>query len=520
MNEIKTTVPRLGIRGLHKSYGATKVLAGIDLDIQPAEVHALVGENGAGKSTLCRIVAGMVTPDLGTLTVDGVPYAPGSKRDAAKAGVRLCLQELSVIDTLSIAENIFLEDLPRRFGLLDRRRLHTLAQPLMDAVGLGDRDPAEPVGALGVGQRQLVEIAGALSCPCRLLILDEPTAALTGTETDQLFLQIRGLCKAGTSVVYISHRLEEIARIADRVTILRDGVLATTCATSTISTEGIIERMVGRAVDENRPETRRPPQNQLALRVTGLRVGGVVRNVSLSLHRGEVLGLSGLMGSGRTETLRAIFGADARQAGEIFIGANTHPTPMQSPNEAIQCGLALVTEDRKKEGLLLPLGLAINVTLGRLAAVTGLFGFLNDDRERAAADTWKKNLGIRAATHAQPVQQLSGGNQQKVVIARWLFRGSEVFLFDEPTRGIDAAARHEIHQLMWALADEGKAVLVASSDLRELMLLCDRIVTLSRGVVAGSLQRKDFSEEILTTAAFSQHLSSPVPETNREEKHA
>jgi len=503
--------PRLGLRGIRKAYVAP-VLAGIDLDLVAGEVHALVGENGAGKSTLARIMAGLTAPDGGTMTLDGAGYVPAGKRAAADAGVRLCLQELSVTDTLTVAESIFLEALPRRFGLLlDRVRLNAQAQPLMAAVGLGALDPALPMAALGVGQRQLVEIAAALARPCRLLILDEPTAALTRTETDLLFAEIRRLRAAGTTVVYISHRLEEIGEIADRVTILRDGVLMATLPAATTPADALIHLMVGRAVDERRPSARRPPQQEVALRVVGLRAGAAVRDVSFEVRRGEILGLSGLMGAGRTETLRAIFGADRRDAGEIFVSddgtSGVTAVPMRGPAEAVRRGLAFVTEDRKAEGLLPPLPLAANLTLARLGAVADRFGFLRRADERNTADVWRKRLAIRSAGAGQPAGELSGGNQQKVIIARWLFRGSEIFLFDEPTRGIDVGARNEIYRLLWELADDGKAVVVASSDLRELLLLCDRIVVLSRGLVSGSFERPAFCQAALTAAAFAEHRS-------------
>jgi ribose transport system ATP-binding protein len=499
---------RLELRGLSKSYVAP-ALRDVSLAFEPGEVHAIVGENGAGKSTLARIVAGLTPPDAGGMRLDGAPFAPGSKRDAVGHGVRMVLQEPGVLPTLTVAENIFLPALPHRWGIVDRRRLRVEARRIMGTLGLEDIDPDLHAAALGVGRQQLVEIAAALiegphAAPCRLLILDEPTAALTRGETDRLFAHVRRLRSAGTTIVYISHRLEELSEIADRVTVLRDGAVVATARAAALPPAELVRLMVGRAV-ESAPGPAAAGGGAVALQVRNLCVPPAVRDVSFELRRGEILGLAGLMGAGRTETLRAIFGADRRSAGEIRVGGASEPAVIASPADAVRQGLALVTEDRKAEGLLLPRPVRENVALGHERRFGARFGILHPRDERGGVAQWIERLSIRCTGPDQPAGELSGGNQQKVLIARWLTKGPQVLMFDEPTRGIDVGARREIYRLLRSLADGGHAVLIVSSDLNELMQLCDRIAVLSLGVLCATFERNRFDQEALLTAALSRH---------------
>ncbi len=496
--------PLLEVRGVRKAYSSSVLaLAGVDFDLRAGEVHALVGGNGAGKSTLSRVVAGLATPDAGAMSLRGRAYAPETRRAGEREGVRLVMQELNLIPTLTVAESIFLDRLPHRFGLVDHRRLHADARAVMEKVGLGDVEPDRLVGSLGIGQQQLVEIATGLSSRCDLLILDEPTAALTAPEVAALFARIEQLTSEGVGVVYISHRLDEIRRISDRVTVLRDGAVVATLETSETTIDEIVRLMAGREI--GRVEARRgSPAGGVALRVEDLRRGEVVDGVSFELYRGEILGLAGLMGSGRTETVRAIFGADRPDGGRVYVGDSTEPARIREPRDAVRLGMALLTEDRKEQGLLLPLSLAKNVTLSRLGGLAR-FGVLDRTRESSVAERFVSSLAIRAASVERPVAELSGGNQQKVVIAKWLYRDSDVLVFDEPTRGIDVGAKAEIYRLLVELAGQGKAILIVSSELEELTQLCDRIAVMSAGRIAAVFGRDEWSEEKIMAASLSNY---------------
>ena len=507
--------PLFSASGVAKAYAAP-VLSAVDFNLRGGEVHALVGENGAGKSTLSRIIAGLVAPDAGAMRLEGEAYRPASKAAAEACGVRIVMQEQNLIRTLSIAENLFLERLPRRFGFVDYGRLHEDARRVMAEVGLGGLDPARPVGALGVGQQQLVEIGAGISRDVRLLILDEPTAALTPAEGALLFAQIERLKELRVGIVYISHRLEEVARLADRVTVLRDGRVVWTRDAAEASEEAIIQAMVGRGLAEVSPRKARPPAARPALRVEGLCRGEAVRDVSFTVHEGELLGFAGLMGSGRTETMRAIFGADRPDRGRVYLGGSAVPARIESPRDAVRRGIALLTEDRKAEGLLLPLSIRENIALPRLAAVARAGVWVDRAREEAVAARFVEALAVRCASIEQPTRELSGGNQQKVVLAKWLYREPDVLIFDEPTRGIDVGAKLEIYERMAELSARGKAILVVSSDLRELYQIADRIAVMSAGRLAAVFERGAWSDEAIMTAALSGHAgptgSPPPPE--------
>jgi ribose transport system ATP-binding protein len=487
-----------------------------------------VGENGAGKSTLTRIIAGLETPDAGEMLlhpvrnsgwgenmtskvkvsngVHGQPYQPQSRKDAESHGIRMVMQEMHLIGNLTVAENIFIEKLPNRFGIINYDKLNAAAGEIMQQVGLADVDPAAPVRTLGIGQQQMVEIAAGLSQRCRILAMDEPTASLTDKEIELLFAQIKKLRESAVGIIYISHRIEEVMRIADRVTVLRDGKVIATRATGELSIDDIIRMMVGRDLDR-RGLRHRGKVGDVALAVRGLSLGDKVKDVSFCVHRGEILGLAGLVGSGRTEAMRALFGADRPQAGQIYLHGQESPTRITKPSDAVRNGIAFLTEDRKEQGLLLPLSVRVNISLTRLSDVSR-FCWIDTSRERAVADKYGTALSVRYSSVEQACSQLSGGNQQKVVIAKWIYRNCDVLIFDEPTRGIDVGAKFEIYRLLADLAEKGKAIILVSSDLKELTSVCDRIAVMSAGRLVATFSPDQWSEEKIIAAAFSQYVGT------------
>ncbi|MPW21132.1 ATP-binding cassette domain-containing protein [Paraburkholderia sp. CNPSo 3157] len=498
----------LSVAGIGKTY-AEPVLADVSLALHAGEALALTGENGAGKSTLSKIIGGLVDPTTGSMQLAGAPYAPASRTEAEALGIRMVMQELNLLPTLSVAENLFLNRLPRAgklgFGWIDRRKLREDAREAMAQVGLEAIDPDTLVGELGIGHQQMVEIARNLIGDCRVLILDEPTAMLTAREVDLLFEQIDRLKARGVALVYISHRLEELARVAERVAVLRDGRLVRVDAMANLTSDQIVTLMVGRELGE-RIDLGARNIGATLLKVDGMTRAPVVRDVSFEVKAGEIFGVSGLIGAGRTELMRLVYGADQKDAGTVSLAATpgAAPTPVQigTPSDAVKHGIALITEDRKGEGLLLPQPVAANVSLGNLRSVAR-HGIVDAKRENALAKRQIDAMRIRTSGPAQPVGELSGGNQQKVVIGRWLARDCKVLLFDEPTRGIDVGAKFDIYGLMGALAREGRALVVVSSDLRELMLICDRIGVMSAGRMTGVFRRDEWTQDALLAAAFA-----------------
>jgi ribose transport system ATP-binding protein len=491
--------PSIRINRLCKDY-AQRVLDDVDLDLAPGEIHALLGANGAGKSTLCGILAGLTQATSGEMELGGESYRPRDKSDAEDRGVQIVQQHLNLIPTLSVGENIFLRNLPNRRGWIERDRLTRDATEALRRVKLEHLDPARIVGELGVGTQQLIEIASALVSDCRLLILDEPTAALTDSEAQTLFERVRELSAAGVTVLYVSHRLDEIRLLCDRWTVLRDGRLIESGDMSEVTNRRIVELMAGEDATEVAALSSSRTDEPLLI-VEGLSRGDQVRNVEFKLRRGERLGIAGLVGSGRSELLRTLFGADRASGGRLTLCGESLE-PFSHPRDAVAHGLVMVTEDRKTDGLLLDRSISVNVTLARIPNRGGIID-LGAERERAAArceamDTRYRNID-------QSVAELSGGNQQKVVLGRWLEVDADVYLLDEPTRGIDVAARSQIHRLLEALSEQGKGVIIVSSDLDELMSVCDTILAYANGGVVARFDRSTWSREALVEAAFAEH---------------
>lgn len=485
-----------------KRYEAVTVLDEVQLDVRRGEVHALLGANGAGKSTLCKIISGLTPASNGSMQLDGIDFRPISKQAAELAGVQIVQQELNQIPTLTVAENISLCRLPNTAGIINRKRLAQRARGALDRIGLSDITADTIVGTLGVGRQQMIEIATALDRECKLLILDEPTASLSPAEVERLFEQLEQLRRDGIGIVYISHRLNEVARMADRVTVLRDGKYVCTQDASALTTEQMVELMSGEeAVASSEFESF--ASDTVAMRVTDIS-GGIVQDVSFSVRRGERLGIAGLVGSGRTELLRLIFGADLAESGSVGIGGQT-PKRFAHPQAAVDAGLAMVTEDRKQNGLLLSQSVRVNTTLCSLFKRFSLMGVLRGFREREVTQEMVDDLQTKCEHLGQTIETLSGGNQQKVAISKWLVWDPDVFFFDEPTRGIDVSARRRIYSLLDSLAKSGKAIVIVSSDLDELLETCDRIGVMSAGRWVEEFSRDSWSTDRIMQAAFSNY---------------
>jgi ABC-type sugar transport system ATPase subunit len=473
------------MRAIDKSYPGVHALRGVDLTLDAGEMLALLGENGAGKSTLIKILAGALAPDRGDIEIDGVPRSIRSPLDARKAGIAVIYQEFNLIPCMSVVDNLFLGRETSRFGWLKRNDEATKARALFHRLGV-PVDPWSLCRDLSVAQQQIVEIARALSHEARILVMDEPTATLTPPEVEKLFAIIRELKAQGIGIIYISHRLEEIDALADRVMVLRDGTLVGVKTKGEVNRDGLIEMMVGRRLDQEFPRRETPSLANKAscLVAEGLVRGNKVRGVSLTLHNGEVVALTGLVGSGRTETARLLFGADRLDAGTITLHGRL--LRLREPRDAIRAGICLLTEDRKSQGLILNQSIRANFALPNLGRFSRL-GVLNPKYERRAFDEYVRSLRIKLADANAPARNLSGGNQQKVVLAKWLEANSEVVIFDEPTRGIDVGAKVEIYQLINELARQGKAILMISSELEETLGMADRILVMHEGRITGEI---------------------------------
>ncbi|MGC4000780.1 MAG: sugar ABC transporter ATP-binding protein [Anaeromyxobacter sp.] len=474
----------LSVRGIGKEYSDNWVLQGVDLDVAPGEVVAVLGENGAGKSTLSSIIAGLTPASAGRMTWDGEPYTPGSPGEAIAHGIGLIHQEMRLLPDLTIGENVFVGRIPMKGGVVDRGQMNARAEEQLRRLGL-DLPATRVVRTLRVAAQQQVEIAKALTLKARLLILDEPTASLGGEETERLFAQIGLLKKEGYSFIYISHRLEEIARVASRIVVLRDGRRVAVHDSAQVPIRTLVEQMVGRSLERIFPPLD-PPGAQVVLEVKGLTSAeGAFRDVSFSVRQGEILGIAGIVGAGRTELVRAVAGADPVQAGTVWVDGKR--LALHGPRDAVQAGVALIPEDRKTQGLILHHTVEENLVATNLDLVSP-GGFTWPAALRRFGQEIITRMGVKGRS-TQPVGSLSGGNQQKVVIGKWLSRAPRVCILDEPTRGIDVGARAAIYEVIAALARTGTAVVVVSSDLEEVLGLSHRVMVLSRGQQRGILDR-------------------------------
>ena len=499
----------ISIRHLSKAFAGVRALENCEFELLPGEVHALMGENGAGKSTLMKVLAGVYQRDAGEILLDGRAIEIDSPRAAQAHGIGIVHQELHLMSHLSAAQNIFIGREPRRgFGLfLDDDALDAQARGIFERMHLA-LDPRTPVGTLTVARQQMVEIAKALSFDSRVLIMDEPTAALNNEEVADLFRIIRQLKAQGVGIVYISHKMDELQQIADRVTVMRDGRTIGTLPMAGTSVDRIIGMMVGRelaAMTNEAPDTSR---NEVVLEVRGLNRGKAIRDVNFTLRKGEILGFAGLMGAGRTEVARAVFGADRVDSGEIRVrGAHA---AIGSPADAVAHGIGYLSEDRKHFGLATGLDVETNVALASMRRFLKFGGLVDANATRAAAERFVRQLQIKTPSVEQQVARLSGGNQQKIVISKWLLRDCDILFFDEPTRGIDVGAKAEIYKLLNALAAQGKAIVMISSELPEVLALSHRIVVMCEGRITGELRGADATQENIMQLATQRESMSPA----------
>jgi ribose transport system ATP-binding protein len=494
------------MNGIEKRFPGVHALKDIHFDLKPGEVHALMGENGAGKSTLMKVLSGVYQPDGGTIALNGEPVAFAGPKIAQDAGICIIHQELSLMNDLTAAQNIFIGREPRLgFGRLDEAQLNRDTAAIFEQMNL-DLSPTVLVETLTIAKQQMVEIAKALSFNSRVLVMDEPTAALNDTEIAELFTIVRRLRDEGVGIIYISHKMDELQQIADRVTVMRDGEYIGTVDAGDTPVSEIISMMVGRALDQSALDLPDVSNAPVALQVENLNRGLDIRDVSFTLHKGEILGLAGLMGAGRTEVARAIFGADPMDSGVVKIDGQA--VTITSPADAVAAGIGYLSEDRKHFGLATGMTVRENIVMTNLDAFCSTLGVLNEPAMRTTAQDYIGQLDIRTPSDTQEVRLLSGGNQQKIVIAKWLLRDCDVLIFDEPTRGIDVGAKAEIYKLLVTLAESGKAIIVISSELPEVLRLSHRIAVMCEGHLTGILTREEASQESIMKLA-TQTTSTP-----------
>ncbi|MBM4148096.1 MAG: sugar ABC transporter ATP-binding protein [Lentisphaerae bacterium] len=505
-----SAMPVFVMTGMTKRFGATTALDGVDFSVRPGEIRALIGENGAGKSTLVSILAGAGKHDEGTMVFDGRPYRPASPHDARKAGVAVIYQELSLADHMTVEENICLGMEPGRFGFVDTEAMRRRAQAALDQLGHRDMRTTQQVRHLSAAERQVVEIARALSTGCRVIVLDEPTSGLSGDDSRALFSVLRRLARQGCAVVYISHFLEEVTGLCHTFTALRDGRVAGSGKLDGVSVEDLAAMLVGRRSDAMLSRRTHGKPGDIVLTVDGLAAGKRLRLADLALRRGEILGIAGLLGSGRTELLRAIFALDPVVRGDVRVGAYSVGA---SPSEMLNHGVGLLSEDRKGEGLAAAMSVADNMTLSRLKGF-GFAGFISSRSQNATTQKWIDALRIRCAGPLQNVHRLSGGNQQKVALARLLHHDVDVLLLDEPTRGIDVASKAEVYRLIASMAEgdpagsrSPRSVLLVSSHFPELLAVCDRIAVMKRGELYPARAASEWTEHGLMMAATGQEAA-------------
>ncbi|CCY81700.1 aBC transporter ATP-binding protein [Clostridium sp. CAG:149] len=487
----------VSMKNISKNFPGVKALDHVQFELRSGEVMALLGENGAGKSTLMKILSGVYTRDEGSLEIFGKEYGDLTPRQAQEIGVAIIHQELNMCRHLSVAENMFLGREKVKAGVLSNAQMEEEAARILEELKI-DMDPGQVVGELPVSKQQMVEIAKALSTHARILIMDEPTSALTAREIEDLFRIIRDLKAKGCGIVYISHRLEELSHIVDRVTIMRDGQFITSMNFRDTTLDEIIANMVGREIKEKFPRVS-CKKGKKVLEVRNLNAGHMVRNVNFSLYEGEIVGFAGLMGAGRTETTRAIFGVDPKEGGEIILDGK--PVTIRKPEDAIRAGIVLAPEDRKKDGLCTKLSIRHNIALPNLDLICNKFGVINSQKELEMCDRVVENLKVKTPSVEVNTGNLSGGNQQKVVVGKWLARNSRVVIFDEPTRGIDVAAKVEIYNLMNDLKKQGIAVMFVSSEMPEVMGIADRIIVMCDGRITGEMSAEEATQSGILTLA-------------------
>lgn len=492
--------------GISKFFAGVTALKGVSFEICEGECHALVGENGAGKSTLGKITAGIYHPDEGTVYVDGRPVQFASPLDAVRAGIGIVHQELCFCPNLSVAENLCLGNLPTRMGFVDRGEMRRRARALLAEIGT-NIDVDLPISALSTGQEQMVQIASAVGTGARIIVFDEPTSSLSAAEAQRLFELIDRLKARGVTMIYVSHRLEEIFRLCDRVTVLRDGQHIETSDVDRMTVQIIVQRMIGRPLEQYFPQHLQASPGQERLRVEGLTSPGKFENIHFTLHAGEVVGLAGLVGAGRSEVAQAIFGLDRSATGQVYV--NGAPVEIASPRKAMALGIGYLPEDRKKQGLVLSMGGRANLSLPILDRLSRL-GFVKAGQEKALTRTYFDRLRVRTPHMDAPVWSLSGGNQQKIAMAKWLASQCQILLIDEPTRGVDVGAKAEIHALIDQLAHQGAAVLLISSELPEVLNLSTRIIVLREGRQMGEIPRAEATQESIMRLMAGVTASQPV----------
>ena len=482
----------LKMQGIQKYFSGVHALKGVDFDLKAGEVHALMGENGAGKSTLIKVLCGIHKSDGGTIELFGQQVSFNNISESQAAGISVIHQELNMMNHLTVAQNMFIGREFRKGGLINDRKMEEEAQKLFEKIGVSI-DPSRKLGELTVGKQQMVEIAKAVSRDCRLLVLDEPTAALTLPEVEELFKIMRELQQKGIGMIYISHRMDEINRISDRVTVMRDGEYVGTVNTAEVTKDDIVKMMVGRVImGEQKAKSNVPEDAPVILEVKHLNAGKEVKDVSFQLRKGEILGFAGLMGAGRTEVVRALYGADRRQTGDIYL--NGKKVKIKTPEQAVRNGICYLSEDRKRFGLMLDKSVADNTVLASVDSFIAA-GIIRDGKMKSSSKEFNDKLRTKTPSMDQLLKNLSGGNQQKVIIARWLMKNSDVFIFDEPTRGIDVGAKSEIYHLMEELVEQGKSIIMISSELPEILRMSDRILVMCEGRKTGELDIADATQE-------------------------
>ncbi len=497
---------RLEMSGISKSFGIVSVLKNVNLKVKPGEIHALLGENGAGKSTLIKILSGVHQKDAGRVLLNGKEINPKNTHDGQVLGINVVYQELSLVHDLSVAENIYLHKLGASKFWMNWKKINQDAQALLDSLSF-DIDAQATVRDLSIVQKQVVEIAKALSEDTKILVLDEPTTVFDPTDTQKLFDNLFKLKQKGISIIYISHHLEEIFKIADTVTVLRDGTDTGSIPVKETDTDSVIRMMIGRELEDLYPERDRTVSSNPVFEVKNLTAKDtLVHDVSFSVKPGEVLGIAGLGGSGRTETVKLIFGAHQKKSGKIFL--NKKEITTKSPADAVAHNIGLVSENRKEEGVFLPLSIRKNISVTDFKSISGKFRFINKEKERSNVQGLIEKLNIKTPSPETPVKNLSGGNQQKVALAKWLSIDSQVILIDEPTRGVDVGAKVEIYQLIAEVAKKGVGIVVISSDMPEIMGIADRILVMHEGRIYGELSKEEFSEENILRYAIGQPLKN------------